>query len=71
VLTVPVWNVLVGDTGCDIKHDDATLAIDVVAVSQPAEFLLSRRVPDIKLDLAEVLFRIRSCCWMRSRGNVR
>ena len=60
-LTVPVGDVLVGDAGCDVEHDDATLAVDVVAVSQPTEFLLSCCVPDIKLDLAEVLLVVRSC----------
>lgn len=60
LLTVPVGDVLVGDAGCDVEHDDATLAVDVVAVSQPTEFLLSCGVPDIELDLAEVLLRIRS-----------
>jgi hypothetical protein len=68
VLTVPVGDVLVGDAGGDVEHDDAALAIDVVAVSQPSKFLLACRVPDVELDLAEVLLRIRSSCrLMRSR----
>lgn len=33
IRTVPVGNILVGDSGCDIKHDDATLPIDVVSIS--------------------------------------
>ena len=32
-ITVPVWNVLVGDSSGDIKHDDTTLTVDVVSVS--------------------------------------
>jgi hypothetical protein len=32
-LTVPVGDVLVGDSGGDIKHDDTALAVDVVAIS--------------------------------------
>ena len=54
-LTVPVRDILVGDPRRDIEHDDATLAVDVVAISQPAKFLLSCGVPHIEDDLAKVL----------------
>jgi hypothetical protein len=30
---VPVGDVLVGDSGGNIKHDDATLSVDVVSIS--------------------------------------
>lgn len=33
VLTVPVRDVLVGDTRSDIEHDDSALAVDVVTIS--------------------------------------
>ena len=35
-------------------HDDAALALDVVAVAQAAELLLSRRVPHVEAERAEV-----------------
>ena len=54
-LTVPVWNVLVGDTRSNIEHDDTALAVDVVAVTETTELLLSSGVPDIELDLTKVL----------------
>jgi hypothetical protein len=60
--TVPVGDVLVGDARCNIEHDDAALAVDIVTVSQSPELLLSCCVPDIELDLPEVLFGIRSYC---------
>lgn len=50
--TVPVGNILVGDAGCDIKHDDTALAVDVVAVAKTAELLLTGSVPNIELDRA-------------------
>ena len=53
--TVPVGDVLVGDTGGHVEHDDAALAVDVVAITQTAELLLTSSVPDVELDLAEVL----------------
>jgi hypothetical protein len=38
---MPVRNVLVGDTSRDIEHDDRAVALDVVAVTKSAEFLLA------------------------------
>jgi hypothetical protein len=52
---VPVGNVLVGDTGSDIEHDDAALAVDVVAITETTELLLTGGIPDIELDGTEVL----------------
>ena len=46
---MPVGNILVGDSGCDIKHDDTALSVDVVPISETTELLLSRGVPDIEL----------------------
>lgn len=52
---MPVGNVLVGDTGSDIEHDDAALAVDVVAIAETTELLLTGGIPDIELDGTEVL----------------
>lgn len=52
---MPIRNVLVGDTGGDIKHDDAALAVDVVAIAKPAELLLPSCIPHVELNLAQVL----------------
>ena len=54
---MPVGDVLVGDTGGHVEHDDTALAVDVVAIAKTAELLLARSVPDVELDLAEVLRR--------------
>jgi len=54
-VTVPVGNVLVGDARGDVEHDDTALAVDVVAVTETTELLLSSGVPDIELDLTKVL----------------
>ena len=52
---MPVGYVLVGNTRRHIKHDDAALAVDVVAITQTTELLLSCSVPNIKLDRAQIL----------------
>lgn len=58
ILTMPVRDVLVGDTGCDIKHDDAALSVDIVAVPQTTELFLPRCIPDVKLNRSKVLLLI-------------
>jgi len=53
---MPIGHVLVGDTRCDVEHDDTALPIDVVAVPETTELLLPRGVPDIELDSSVVLY---------------
>ena len=55
MLTVPVGDVLVGNAGSNVEHDDTALAVDVVAISETTELLLTGGVPDIEGDLTEVL----------------
>lgn len=57
---MPVGDVLVGDTGGDIEHDDTALAVDVVAIAEATELLLTGSIPDIELNLTEVLILVRS-----------
>lgn len=80
MLTVPVGDVLVGDTGSDVEHDDAALSVDVVTISETAKLLLSGSVPHVELDLAEVLrdSLVPRCLpasfpliWLRSEIDVR
>lgn len=56
---MPVGNILVGDAGGHIKHDDTTLAVDVVAITETAKLLLASGVPDVEGDVAEVLDMVR------------
>ena len=55
LLTMPIGNVLVGDSGRNVEHDDRALSVDVVTVSQSTELLLTSSVPDIELDWTQVL----------------
>jgi hypothetical protein len=52
---VPVGDVLVGNAGGNIEHDDTALAVDVVTVTETTELLLTGGIPDIELNLTEVL----------------
>jgi len=53
--TVPVGDVLVCDTRGDVEHDDTALSVDVVSIAETTKLLLTGGVPDVELDLAEVL----------------
>ena len=55
---MPVGYVFVGDAGRDIEHDNTTLSINVVSVTETSKLLLSGSIPDIELDLAQVLYLI-------------
>ena len=39
-VTVPDGDILVGNKGCNIKHDDSTLALDVVTITKSTKFIL-------------------------------
>lgn len=52
---MPVGDVLVGDAGRHIKHDDSALSVDVVTITKTTKLLLAGGVPDIEGDRAEVL----------------
>lgn len=54
-LTVPVGNVLVGDTGGHIEHDHTALAVDIVTISETTELLLTSSVPHVELNGTQVL----------------
>ncbi len=51
---MPVGNVLVGDARCDIKHNDTTLALDVITISQATKLLLTSGIPNVEADRAKV-----------------
>jgi hypothetical protein len=55
-LTVPVGDVLVGDTGGNIEHYNTALSINVVSIAKATELLLSCSIPDIELNIAQVLW---------------
>ena len=52
---MPVGNVLVCDTGCDIKHDNTALPVDIVPIPESTKLFLPRGVPDVELDTSVVL----------------
>ena len=55
---MPIGDVLVGDARCDIKHDDAALSVDVIAISETTKLFLPRSIPDVELDGSQVLYQI-------------
>ena len=49
-VSVPHWHIVVRRSGRYIKHNDGTVCLDVVAVPQSSELLLTSSVPYIELD---------------------
>ena len=46
---MPIGNVLVGNPGCDVEHDDTALSVDIVPISETPKLLLPCSIPDIEL----------------------
>ena len=53
-VAVPIGNILVCDSRGDVKHNDTTLALNVVAIAETTKLLLSGSVPDVETDGAKV-----------------
>ena len=51
---MPVGDILVGDAGSNIEHDDTALALDVVAIAKTTELLLTSGIPNVEADGTEV-----------------
>jgi hypothetical protein len=51
---VPVGNIFVRDSGCDVEHDDSALTLDVVSIPKPTELLLACSIPYIEADSSVV-----------------
>ena len=51
---MPVGDVFIGDSRGDVEHDDTTLSLDVISISQTTEFFLSCGIPCIETDLTKV-----------------
>lgn len=51
---VPIGDVLVGDAGSDIEHDDSTVGLNIVTVSQPSKLFLPCCVPHIKSGIRQL-----------------
>ena len=56
---MPVGDVFIGDSGGNVEHDDTTMAVDVVSVTKASELLLSCSIPDIELNITQVLCPVR------------
>lgn len=51
---MPVRHILVRDSRGNVEHDDATLALYVIAIAETTELLLTCSIPDVETDSAEV-----------------
>jgi len=47
---MPVGNIPVGNTGGNVKHDDSTLSLNVISITQATELLLTSGIPYVEAD---------------------
>lgn len=66
---MPVGDVLVSDTGGHVEHDNTTLSVDVVSITETTELLLTSGIPDIELDSTVVLFGLLVIPAISKRGS--
>jgi hypothetical protein len=50
-ILVPLWNILISDSGADIEHDNTAVSVDIVSISESSQFLLTSGIPNVEKDL--------------------
>ena len=48
---VPLWNVLIGDSGADIEHDDTAVSTNVITISETTKLFLTGGIPHVEANL--------------------
>lgn len=51
---MPIRDIFVCDPRSDIEHDDTTLALNVITITETTELLLTSGIPHVKADSTEV-----------------
>ena len=58
-ISVPGWHIFVREPTRHIEHDYRAVAVNVVAISEPTELLLTRGVPAEEPDLAPICIKVK------------
>ena len=53
-IAMPIGDIFVGDSRGDIKHDDTTLALNVIAIAETTKLFLTRGIPNVKANSPKV-----------------
>ena len=75
-IPVPVGYILVCHSRSDVKHDNGTLTLNVVAITKATKLLLTSCVPYIKADRSSVCIEYKwmyfnsQCCYMENKVYV-
>lgn len=49
-VAMPVWDIFVGNTRRNVKHDNGTLTLNIIPVTQSPKFFLPSSIPDVELN---------------------
>lgn len=58
---VPLWNILIGDSGADIEHDDTAVSTNVITISETTKLFLTGGIPNVEANLT---FRCEELHWV-------
>lgn len=53
-ISMPCGDIFVCQAGCDVEHDNCTLPVDVVAITQAPKLFLTSCVPAVEAELPSV-----------------
>jgi hypothetical protein len=51
---MPIGDVFVRDSRCDVEHDNTTLPLDVISITETTKLLLACSIPNIEANSAKV-----------------
>ena len=69
-VSVPVGDILIGDSTGNVEHDDGALTLDVITISKATELLLSSGVPHIEADLTAVGVELQGVHFHTEGGDI-
>mgnify|MGYP007110338867 CR=1 FL=1 len=67
---MPIRHIFVCDTRCNIEHNDSSLALNVVPISQTTELFLTCCVPYTKLDGSIFCIKYKRVNFDTESGNI-
>jgi len=53
-IPMPIGYIFVCYPGCNVKHDNGTLSLNIIAVAKATKFFLASCIPDIEADRSTI-----------------
>jgi len=69
-IAMPVGDIFVRDSGCDVEHDNSALTLDEVSISKTTELLLACSIPNVEANSSEVRRELQRVDLDTESGNI-